>query len=160
MTSENHIARAGAVLGLLVALGMLGAGYFISNTLYKGKLASNAVTVKGFAERDVRADLALWQISYSVTGDDLNRLHAQSDANETALVKFLTQEGFAHDEIRPGDLHVTDLLANEYRSNNANTSQRYILKNTIAVRSNKVTLVDQATHALNEIGRASCRERV
>jgi uncharacterized protein len=151
MAVENHIARAGAVLGVLVALGMLGAGYFVSNTLYKGKLASNTVTVKGFAERDVRADLALWQISYSVTGDDLNPLHAQSETNEASLVKFLTQEGFAREEIRPGDLHVTDLLANEYRSNNANTSQRYILKNTITVRSSNVALVNQATHALNDL---------
>src|SRR5262249_54060674 len=57
-----------AILGLSVAAGLTTAGYFVSQTMYKGRLASNAVTVRGFAEQDVRADLALWQIGFSVTG--------------------------------------------------------------------------------------------
>ena len=58
MEAKSNPAAA-AILGLLIAMGLAAAGYFVSTTLYKARLASNTVTVKGFAERDVKADLAL-----------------------------------------------------------------------------------------------------
>ena len=148
-TKSNQAAAA--ILGLLVAIGLAAAGYFVSTTLYKARLASNTVTVKGFAERDVKADLALWQISYSITGGNLGTLYAQSSGNEAALTAFLVQKGFGKDEIKSGALQVTDLLANQYRANNVTEAQRYIISNTITVRSTKVALVDQTTHALNDL---------
>jgi hypothetical protein len=149
--SENNTTLDAAILGLLVAAGLATAGYFVSNTVYKGKLASNTVTVKGFSERDVRADLALWTISYSITGGNLTDLYAQSSKNGNAIVDFLGKEGFKKGEIKFGDVQITDLLANQFRQNNVAEDKRYILKSTIAVRSNDVALVDQATHALNDL---------
>ena len=146
---SNHLAAG--ILGLLVCIGLAAAGYFVSTTLYKGRLASNTVTVKGFAERDVKADLALWQISYSMTGGNLGALYAQSSGNESALAAFLTQKGFRKDEIKSGALQVNDLLANQYRNSNISEAQRYIISNTITVRSNNVALVETTTHALNDL---------
>jgi len=150
MEAKSNQAAA-AILGLLVAMGLTAAGYFVSTTLYKARLASNTVTVKGFAERDVRADLALWQITYSMTGGDLKTLYAQSSGNENALTGFLVQKGFSKEEIKAGTLQVTDLLANQYRSNAISESQRYVISNTITVRSNNVVLAEQSTHALNDL---------
>jgi hypothetical protein len=145
--AERNTTAAAAILGLSAAVGLTGAGYFISTTVYKGRLASNTVTVKGFAERDVKADLAMWQIGYSITGGNLTDLYTQSTHNENALVSFLTQRGFAKDDIKSGNLQISDLLANQYRPNNIQEAQRYILRNTITVRSNDVALVDQTnTH--------------
>lgn len=150
MEEKNRVGAA-AILGLLVALGLAVAGYFVSETLYKGKLASNTVTVKGFAERDVKADLALWQISFSITGGNLPQLYAQSSGNENTLIAFLTQKGIKRDEIKTGSLDIEDLLANQYRSNNIGADQRYVLKDTITVRSNDVALVDRNIRALNDL---------
>ncbi len=47
MAEKNNVVAA-AILGILVAVGLAAAGYFVSNTVYKGRLASNAVTVKGW----------------------------------------------------------------------------------------------------------------
>jgi uncharacterized protein len=150
MEGKNRIAAA-AVAGLLMALGLAVAGYFVSTTVYKGRLASNTVTVKGFAERDVKADLALWQISYSMTGGNPAQLYAQSSANEKTLVAFLIQKGFGKADIKPGNLQLEDLLANQYRANGVTADQRYILKDTISVRSNDVARVDGATRDLNDL---------
>jgi hypothetical protein len=150
MEEKNRLPAA-AVLGLLIALGLAAAGYFVSETLYKGKLASNTVTVKGFAERDVKADLALWQISFSITGGNLSQLYGQSSGNENTLIAFLAQKGFPRGEIKTGSLNIEDLLANQYRSNAVAADQRYILKDTITVRSNDVARVDQTIRALNDL---------
>ena len=150
MEEKNRLPAA-AVLGLLVALGLAVAGYFVSETLYKGKLASNTVTVKGFAERDVKADLALWQISFSITGGNLSLLYAQASGNENTLTNFLVQKGFQRTEIKTGSLDIEDLFANQYRSNNISADQRYILKDTITVRAINVERVDQTIRALNDV---------
>jgi len=152
MIEKNGIV-ASAILGVLLAAGLFGAGYFVSTTVYKGKLASNSVTVKGFAERDVRADLALWQISYTITGGNLADLYSQSSTDENTIVGFLTRSGFAKQDIKPGNLQMTDLLANEFRDKTVPDAQRYILKNAITVRSNDVALVDRTTNALNDLVR-------
>jgi uncharacterized protein len=140
---------AAAILGLPVALGLAAAGYFVSTTLYKGQLASNTVTVRGFAERDVRADLALWQISYSVTGGNLATVYARSQSNEEALVAFLMQQGFTVQDIRSRTLNLTDLLGTPYRARDIPDSERYILTNNISVRSNDVERVERARQELN-----------
>ena len=150
MDERSHLPAA-LVLGVLVAIGLAAAGYFVSTTIYKGRAAANTVTVKGFAERDVKADLALWQISYSLTGGDLAQLYAQSSASEKTLTDFLVQKGFAKTEIKSGPVQLEDLLANQYRTNNIPADKRYILRNTISVRSNAVERVDGATQSLNDL---------
>jgi hypothetical protein len=149
--SDNSARIASAVLGILVALGLAVAGYFVSTTLYKARLASNTVTVKGFAERDVKADLALWEISYSITGGNLADLYAQSSRNQATITALLTGKGFRPVDIKPAGLEINDLLANQYRSNNVPDSQRYILKNTLTVRSVDVERVEATTQSLNDL---------
>ena len=56
------------VSALLLAIGLAVAGYFVSGTLYKSKVALNTADVKGLAERRVEADTAYWSIQYSVGG--------------------------------------------------------------------------------------------
>ena len=150
MEEKNRLPAA-AVLGLLVAIGLSVAGYFVSDTLYKGRAASNTVTVKGFSERDVKADLALWQFSYALTGGDLAQLYARSSENEKTLTDFLVQKGFPRAEIKPGSVQLEDLLANQYRTNNITPDKRYILRNTISVRSNAVERVESTQRALNDL---------
>jgi len=149
--AEKNSVIAGAILGVLIGAGLSGAGYFVSTTLYKGKLASNSVTVKGFAERDVQADLALWQISYTITGGKLTDLYSQSSNDENILIGFLTKNGFKKEDIKSGNVQITDLLANEFRDKTIPEAQRYILKNTTTVRSTEVALVDRSTNALNDL---------
>jgi hypothetical protein len=150
METRNSTVAA-AILGISIAIGLAVAGFFVSNTLYKGRLASNTVTVKGFAERDVKADLALWQISYSLTGGNLGELYSQTANDQRAVIDFLAQRGFQKHEIKSGDIQIDDLLANRFRANGVTEAQRYILKNTISVRSNNVELVAQTRSALNDL---------
>jgi len=148
---EKKALVAAAILGFLVAVGLAVSGYFVSNTLFKARFASNTVTVKGFAERDVKSDLALWQIGYSLTGDNVAGLYSQSNGDEKAVVAFLLQNGIKKSDIRPGDLTLTDHLANQFGPVKVAEGQRYTLANTITVRTKDVAVVDATTHALGDL---------
>lgn len=149
--SEKSNVVAAVILGLLVAIGLSVAGYFTSTTIYKGRYASNVVTVKGFSERDVKADVALWQIGYALTGANPGDLYAQSSGKENVLVAFLIHKGFRKQDIKPGDLVLTDHLANQYSAVKIAEGQRYILTNTLTVRTNDVALVDKTKHELSDL---------
>ncbi len=152
MSKETTKPIAAAIFGGLVALGLLGAGYFVSTTLYKAKFASNTVTVRGFSERDAKADLALWQFSFSVTADTLAQAYAQAEANEKTITAFLLAKGMKKENIKAGNINVTDLMADQYRQKDVLTG-RFIVKDTITVRTDDVNVVDGASRELNDLAK-------
>ena len=75
--------RQGWVLlsAVLVAIGMAIGGWFIGHGFAQARLADRYVTVKGLAERNVQADLALWPFHFVATDDDLGRAQAVIERN-------------------------------------------------------------------------------
>lgn len=63
----------------LLAAALLAAGYLVSEGLVRPKLGERYVSMKGLAEREVRADLALWPIRFVATGNDLPAVRMLGD---------------------------------------------------------------------------------
>ena len=59
------------VAAIVLALGLAAAGFLLGQSILATRLADRTVEVRGLAERDVKADLAVWPIRFVVTGDDL-----------------------------------------------------------------------------------------
>ena len=129
--------KISALYVTIIALGLLFVGFFPGYYYYKSKFNYNAVTVKGLAEQDVVADLAIWEIKYVATGNNLietkNNLEKQTDI----ILAFLHDNNFSDSEIELGGMETNDLMANPYRVNEAVTS-RFILTKSMTVRSNQV----------------------
>ena len=132
-----------AILALGVALGGFFPGYYY----YHAKRDANTVTVKGLAEMDVKADLAIWEIKYVVTGNNVIEAQKEVDNQADIIEKFLLKNGIAAEEINLGRLETTDLMANPYRTNDS--SVRFILNRTIVVKSENV---DTIADVLNKSG--------
>lgn len=133
--------RLGAILLLTVGIAL--GGFFPGYYYYQSKIRANFVTVKGLAEMDVRADLAVWNLRFVITSDDLTAAQKKIDAQRAVIYKFLAEQGFDTAEISDGRIETNDLMANPYRSSTDMTS-RFILNQTVTVRSKNVDLVDRA----------------
>ena len=129
-----------SLYAIIVAIGLLFVGFFPGYYYYKSKFNYNAVTVKGLAETDVEADLAIWEIKYVATGNDLVKTKTNLEKQTEAILTFLHDNNFNDDEIEMGGVDTNDLMANPYRGNEAITS-RFILTKSIIVRSNQVNNV-------------------
>lgn len=128
---------AAALLGIFLALGMVISAYLIGNFILQTKAADRFVTVKGFAEKEVPADMVIWPIAYTETGDDLAEVQHKLDEAKKSIIFFLTTQGFSKDEITNSIPQITDYQAQGYSFNNGPTN-RYSAQSIITLRSSKV----------------------
>lgn len=130
----------------LVGLGFAIGGFFPGYYYYAAKMNNRAVVVKGLAEVEVKADLAIWDIKFLNTGNDLNTLQTKMQRDLKNIMDFLSKSGFSSDEIIVGRINTNDLMANPYRSEN--NGPRYILNQTVTVRSVNVDTVETTLRAI------------
>lgn len=150
--SQDYNKQNGIVAALLLAIGMAVAGYFISQTLYKSKVALNTAEVKGLAERRVEADTAYWTIQYTVTGktkSEIPKLYQASEADQSKIISLLKDSGFSDDEIKTG---VINYLNQEFRDEDQNlVEEKHFLVGEIEVQTQKVQLVAESRAELNKL---------
>lgn len=135
---------------VILAVGLFLMGFFPGYYYYQSKIRTNFVTVKGLAEMDVKADLAIWNLKFVVTGDNLQTAQTEIARQRKIIYAFLNQQGIENNEISEGRVETNDLLANPYRSNN-DINSRFIVSQSLTVRSVNVDVIDQALRKNGEL---------
>ncbi|QDF67541.1 SIMPL domain-containing protein [Shewanella sp. SNU WT4] len=133
---------AAALLGLGIFAGLVGLGYQASTSLIAMKTLDRSVTVKGLAEMEVKADVAIWPIPFSVVDNDLSQLYQNVSKNSEIIVAFLKEQGFSDAEITNTMPSIDDRQAQGY--SDPNVRYRYGAKATISVYSTDVDKVRKA----------------
>lgn len=152
MTSACPKTKACAMIlaAAIFALGPIGAGVMIRQGLIEFRSADKFVSVKGLATREVEADLVLWNIKHSATGNDLPEVQKTVEGNTQKILGFLKAQGLSEADITGRRIEVTDLLAQSYRSEGASTS-RYIVSDTVSVRSHNIDGVNKASQNVGDL---------
>jgi hypothetical protein len=135
---------------LILGLGLAGAGFLVGRGFERARAADRFVAVKGLAESFVSADLAVWPLRITATGDDLGRVQDQIDADLATITAFLTEQGIEPAAIQPQRVEVTDLLAQPYRPEGA-ASNRFILAQTVIARTTQVQRVARLNQQTGEL---------
>ncbi len=134
---------------MLVAVGIALAGWFIGDGFIEARSGDRYVTVKGVSERDVMADMALWPIRYVAAGNNLNTVQQKIRQDQNRIQTFLEEHGIAEDAIELQNLEVTDRTAQSYQS--GSYENRFILEQTLMVRSEDVTKIEDASQDIGTL---------
>lgn len=134
---------------VLVAMGLALAGWFIGHGFLGARTVDRFVTVKGVSERDVQADVAFWPLQFVSTDDDLGRAQYKIEKSKSAIMEFLKKRGIDSTQTELQRLEVTDILANPYRS--GTTGSRFIIRQTLMVRSDNPKLIQAASQKVGEL---------
>ena len=132
---KQDLLKPAVVVGGCLLLGLVIGGWVLGAKIASIKLADRTVTVKGLVERTVKSDRAIWAITFKTAGDDLPSVFAHSEANKTAVMKFLSDQGISTAEVTTGQISVTDKQTNQYVQNGGS---RYILQQTVTVSTGDV----------------------
>ena len=92
MEQKAYLLTSVAVLGVLIGAGVAVGGYFVGRGFYMARAGERYVTTKGLVERDVKADLAVWTISYTAAGPDLNSANNKLEQDQAAVLAFAMPE--------------------------------------------------------------------
>lgn len=128
---------------LIIALGLAIAGYFVGDTLLKGKKFDRFVSVKGLSEREVPADLAVWPVNIVLTGNDLQTLRQQIERQNQTVYQFFMDQGFTAEEVTRGVVNMADAQANIY-NNAPYSANRYLAKSEFTVRTTDIPKLQKA----------------
>ena len=131
------------VAGLFVGAGLLGAGWFAAGAVSDFKNAQRYVTVKGLAEREVAADLAIWPVVFNAAGNDLSKVQDEIEADADKVIAFLANYGLQGEAVTRSAPRIEDYLARGYSGGNR-PENRYAAEATVLLRSTNIAAVKQA----------------
>ncbi|WP_262694026.1 SIMPL domain-containing protein [Kordiimonas aquimaris] len=139
------IVAASAALSIGIAF----SGWFIGGGVSDASKIERFVSVKGLAEKQVMADRAVWAISYVSASNNLAEAREALKKSQTAGFAFLDKYNIERSDIELQNLRILDQLARTY--NTRDVALRYLLQQTILVRTNNINAVAQASQNVGEL---------
>lgn len=138
--------------GVLLAVAIGLAGYFVSQTLYNAKVGINTAEVKGLAERRVTADRANWDIVFKLavnSRDQLSALYGQAESQQQMIADMLRKNGFIDEDIAIGAL---DYEYYEYRDDGQRlVDQSHVLRGTVSLDTAQVNKIQDVRKQVSKL---------
>lgn len=130
----------------IVAIGLGVGGFMTGDGLVRAKMADRTVTVRGLAERDVVADLAVWTLSYSSTATNLAAAQQSVDRDTQQLREFFEGQGFPDDALQAVSVNATS-----YTPDDGVT--RFTVNQRMSLRTEDIERAQQAVRRESELVR-------
>ncbi len=129
--------------GLFISVALIIASVILAFGLSNVITPERSVSVRGLAEKEVDADLAVWNLVFSVGDNSLTDLQKSILSKTETVKKYLTEHGLSEEDFSVLPASITDNSLNAYMDQ---TRVRYtfIGKQTVLVRSSKVSAVKSA----------------
>ncbi len=150
MQTDTGFSLSTFLAGLLISVGLIGFGAFTAKAIYQAKVSDHYVTVKGLAERQVKANLAAWEIDFQEADNDLTAANGRIQRDQQLVGSFLQKNGFNNSELELRPTKVSDAFANPYNSSNQ-AKYRYVITSGIRVRTSQVDLIPKASQQTNTL---------
>lgn len=139
--SRKRCGIYSVIVAVAIMTGLIVLGVCISEGLGKIADRDRFVTVKGLAEREVKANLVTWSIPYYCVDNDIENLYDQLEINENEIIDFLVKGGIDAKEIYTSTPSVRDRLAGQYTPERL--EYRYQGNSCITVSTSKVEEVQK-----------------
>lgn len=124
---------------VILALGLIIGGFALRSGIVTFKDRDRQVSVKGLAEKEVKADKVTWPLVYKEIGNDPTEMYSRLTQKNATVVQFLKQGGIAEAEISVNPPMIEDRQADNYGNDLLN--YRYKATSVITVTSGEVDKV-------------------
>lgn len=138
---SKETSRAVIALGVLLAVGMSTAAFIFGVQAKHIGAGRQSISVKGLAEKPIKADHAEWRIGMRVYGQSFAEALAKLRRARPVLDQFLDKQGFGKDAVREMNESVAPNMVEE---DTASGRTRQVQKGFVASQELVVTTKDLA----------------
>lgn len=135
---------------LLLAIGIAAGGWLAGQGFMKARSIDRSVTVKGIAERDAQADMAIWPLRLSAASDDLGQAQQRLERDLATIRAFLLRHDLDPEAATLQAFSVSDAKTNQY-GNGPGAGSRFVINQTLVVRSTEPARVRAASEKVGEL---------
>lgn len=135
---------------IILAGGIALAGLFVALGVSQVRTSDRFVTVKGVAEREVRADVAIWPLHMVGADNDLAAAQGKLTRSIAGVKQFLARRGVDTAQTELTGFGVFDAMAQQFGGDRPATN-RYIVRQTLLVRSSNPEQVLAASQQIGEL---------
>ena len=129
------------LLGLMLALGLILSSLVGARSIVKVKLANQTVRVKGFAERGITSDWAVWVGSFSVRAPGLVEASEALEGDLARVQAFLERARVPKDAVSVSSVDIRVTYRKTDRGAATNEIEGYVLAQSVSVSTADVALV-------------------
>lgn len=135
---------------VIIAFGLFFCGNAVKNGIKSISDTTRTIEVRGLSEKEVKADRATWNITFSSSGEDLKSLYNKTKRTEEAVERFLADNGIDAKDIYKTPADVYDKLSGRYVYD-TNKAPRYNVSKTITVSTSSVDAVYEAVNKQEDL---------
>lgn len=144
MTTSEKIVPAA-----IIAISVVIAGLSLRSGIVTFKEMDRKVSVKGLAEREVKADKVTWPLIYKEIGNDPSEMYDRLSSKNKRVITFLKSAGIKDSDISVNPPVISDRQADNY--GNEIMNYRYKATSVITVTSSEVDKVRQLMRRQSEL---------
>ena len=139
MENKRFFIISAAVL----AIGIILSGISISFGIKTLKADQRTVSVRGLSEQEVEADMAVWPVTFTISGNDLSQLRQDIVKKTGVITGFLKQHGLKDTDFTIKEPAITDTTTDPYMDQ-SRKRDKYFAKVVVFVRSSDIKAVNAA----------------
>ena len=134
---------------IILAIGLGLMGKCIGSGIESIAERDRAVSVRGLAEKEVKADHVIWPLVYRITGNHLNGLYDEIGTKNQKIIDFLVSNGISKEEITTTAPNIIDKETNAYNSDYK--GDRYNVSSILTVSTRQVDKVLELIPRIGEL---------
>lgn len=144
----SDIIRGGNfLLGIALAIGLIISAYIVSDTVRDVKLQNQTIEVKGFAEKKIVSDYAIWDATFQRFSYDQVSAYSIMEEDLSQVLEFLKSQGISENQVVISAVQSRTQYKLNDQGYSTNIIDGYVLSRSISVESDNVEKIDEIYRA-------------
>jgi hypothetical protein len=139
-----------AVVAVILALGMVLSSALLSKLFVRIR-REQAITVKGYAEKDLVSDVGRFTCAYSARGSSLREAYDRLQEARMVVLEYVRARGFGDGDIATGTIETSKVAKRDVHGGEMNEVEYYDVAQAITVTSSNVTMVRDVANSITEL---------
>ena len=144
--NEGRIAFRGrglTALGFWIAAGLVVSSFLVTRSVENIRLRDKRIRVKGFAERRITSDVAVWRGSFTAQNAALTSAYVQLQDDLGKILRYLEGSGITRKDVRVSSVTTRVQYKVTDKGVKLNEIEGYELEQSIEISSPDVALIDR-----------------